>query len=96
MTTMGQRPAREHRTQVRTCAICAASFSGTLRARYCSKRCEMKAYRERRAERERQPARSCRVCGIRGITVPLVAVPQDAGGGCLCTLCLLEGLRRAA
>lgn len=42
------------------------------------------------------PVNHCRVCGCRGISVPLVEIPQDAGGGHLCRLCLVEGLKRAA
>ncbi|HEU5088189.1 MAG TPA: hypothetical protein VFT99_12115 [Roseiflexaceae bacterium] len=63
---------------------------GTCRA------CVSAAYHAKRAGRPATPLHVCRVCGCQGRTVPLYPVPEDAGGGWLCRLCLVEGLRRAA
>lgn len=84
------RPPKPPRQPVppRLCVVCGASLRGTKRTRYCSAWCCDQA--------RHAVERSCRRCGCRGVTVPLVAIPQDAGGGWLCKLCLVEGLRRAA
>ncbi len=79
----------------RACVVCGCTFLANTPRRICSKRCEMQAYRARVAARG-EPSRHCRICGCRGISVPLVEIPSDAGGGHLCKLCLVEGLKRAA
>ena len=79
------------RIYARVC-VCGRVFrTSSARAEYCSKICQNRAYRARRAAREAQP--HCRVCGW---GVDLLPIPEDAGGGWLCGLCLREGLRRAA
>lgn len=73
----------------------AAQDAFTVRHGTC-RACINAADRAKRSGQPVPPPQVCRICGCRGVTVPLVAIPQDAGGGHLCKLCLVEGLRRAA
>ncbi len=95
-TVLSAQPPPARPATPRACVVCGKTFLASTPRRICSRSCESHAYRERRAERLAVGQPACRVCGCRGVTVPLISVPQDAGGGVLCALCLVEGLRRAA
>ncbi|MBI4497723.1 MAG: hypothetical protein HY689_07495 [Chloroflexi bacterium] len=49
-SAIGRYRAAQRRVLAGCCVVCGVEFKGTVRRRYCSGRCSVRAYRQRKAQ----------------------------------------------